>query len=85
MGNMKFRLATGMSILGLLLSCGSALSGTLEGPLQIMVSKDLQELKIYDGGVVVATSRVSTGKAGHSTPTGIFSILEKKRTHFSNI
>ncbi|MCJ8147876.1 L,D-transpeptidase family protein [Shinella sedimenti] len=82
---MKFRLATGMSILGLMLSCTSALGGTLEGPLQIVVSKDLQELKIYDGGVVVATSRVSTGKAGHSTPTGIFSILEKKRTHFSNI
>jgi peptidoglycan hydrolase-like protein with peptidoglycan-binding domain len=85
MGNMKFRLATGMSILGLLLSCGTALAGTLEGPLQIIVSKDLQELKIYDGDVVVATSHVSTGKAGHSTPTGIFSILEKKRTHFSNI
>ena len=82
---MKFRLATGMSILGLMLSCATALGGTLEGPLQIMVSKDLQQLKIYDGGVVVATSRVSTGKAGHSTPTGIFSILEKKRTHFSNI
>nr|WP_298102113.1 L,D-transpeptidase family protein [uncultured Shinella sp.] len=82
---MKFRLATGMSILGLLLSCGTALAGTLEGPLQIIVSKDLQELKIYDGDVVVATSHVSTGKAGHSTPTGIFSILEKKRTHFSNI
>ncbi|MCR6498577.1 L,D-transpeptidase family protein [Shinella sp. CPCC 101442] len=82
---MKFRLATGMSILGLLLSCGTALAGTLEGPLQIIVSKDLQELKIYDGGVVVATSHVSTGKAGHSTPSGIFSIIEKKRTHFSNI
>lgn len=82
---MKFRLATGMSILGLMLSCTTVLGGTLEGPLQIMVSKDRQELKIYDGGVVVATSRVSTGKAGHGTPTGIFSILEKKRSHFSNI
>ena len=81
---MTFRLAAG-SMLGLMLSCATALGGTLEGPLQIMVSKDLQELKIYDGGVVVATSRVSTGKAGHSTPTGIFSILEKKRSHFSNI
>jgi hypothetical protein len=85
MGHMKFRLATGMSIIGLMLSCATALGGTLEGPLQIMVSKDLQELKIYDGGVVIATSRVSTGKAGHSTPTGIFSILEKKRSHFSNL
>ena len=82
---MNFRLVTGMGILGLLLSCGTALAGTLEGPLQIVVSKDLQQLKIYDGNTVVATSRVSTGKAGHSTPTGIFSILEKKRTHFSNL
>ncbi len=82
---MTFRLVTGMSIVGLMLSCATALGGTLEGPLQIMVSKDLQELKVYDGGVMVATSRVSTGKAGHSTPTGIFSILEKKRTHFSNL
>ena len=89
MGDMKFRLvtglATGLSMAGLMLSSAAALGGTLEGPLQIMVSKDLQELKVYDGGVVIATSRVSTGKAGHSTPTGIFSILEKKRTHFSNI
>jgi peptidoglycan hydrolase-like protein with peptidoglycan-binding domain len=82
---MKFRIVAGMSILSLVLSGGTALGGTLEGPLQIVVSKDLQELKVYDGGVIVATSRVSTGKAGHSTPTGIFSILEKKRSHFSNI
>lgn len=82
---MKFHLTTGMSILGLMLSCATALGGTLEGPLQIMVSKDRQELKIYDGGVMVAASRVSTGKAGHSTPTGIFSIIEKKRKHFSNL
>jgi peptidoglycan hydrolase-like protein with peptidoglycan-binding domain len=85
MGQMKFRLAMGMGFLGLMLSAGTALSGTLEGPLQIVVSKDLQSLKVYDGTVVVATSKVSTGKAGHSTPTGIFSILEKKRSHFSNI
>jgi len=82
---MKFRLVTGIGILGLMLSSGTALAGALEGPLQIVVSKDQQQLKVYDGGVVVATSRVSTGKAGHATPTGIFSILEKKRTHFSNI
>ncbi len=82
---MKFRLVTGVSLLGLMLACSTALAGTLEGPLQIMVSKDRQELKVYDGDVVIATSRISTGKAGHSTPSGIFSILEKKRKHFSNI
>ena len=79
------RLAAGIGLLALALTSTTALGGTLEGPLQIVVSKDLQSLKVYDGDVVVATSNVSTGKAGHSTPTGIFSILEKKRTHFSNL
>lgn len=54
-------------------------------PLQIVVSRDQQSLVVYDGNTVVATSNVSTGKAGHSTPTGIFSILEKRRFHKSNI
>jgi peptidoglycan hydrolase-like protein with peptidoglycan-binding domain len=56
-----------------------------EDPLQIFVSKDTQSLVVYDGDQVVATSNVSTGKAGHTTPSGIFSVLEKKKTHFSNL
>ncbi|MBL0371265.1 L,D-transpeptidase family protein [Rhizobium sp. KVB221] len=56
-----------------------------DAPLQIFVSKDTQSLVVYDGEQVVATSNVSTGKAGHTTPSGIFSILEKKKTHFSNL
>lgn len=53
--------------------------------LQIVVSTDRQSLAVYDGDKVVATSKVSTGKQGHSTPLGIFSILEKERFHESNI
>ncbi|WP_165220277.1 L,D-transpeptidase family protein [Affinirhizobium pseudoryzae] len=53
--------------------------------LQIIVSKDSQSLAVYDGGTVVATSKVSTGKQGHDTPTGIFSVLEKRKYHESNI
>jgi len=34
---------------------------------------------------IIATSKVSTGKAGHETPSGIFSILEKRKYHESNI
>jgi len=56
-----------------------------EGTLQLFVSKAEQSLKVYDGGRVVATSRVSTGKPGYSTPSGIFSILEKRRYHESNL
>ncbi len=53
--------------------------------LQIIVSKDTQSLAVYDGDKVIATSKVSTGKEGHDTPTGIFSILEKQKFHRSNI
>ena len=56
-----------------------------EGPIQIIVSKDEQKARVYVGGRMVSTSRVSTGKRGHSTPTGLFSILQKNRHHRSNI
>jgi hypothetical protein len=53
--------------------------------LQIIVSTDSQQLTVYDGDRIVATSKVSTGKPGHDTPTGIFSVLEKRKYHESNI
>ncbi|WP_028744837.1 L,D-transpeptidase family protein [Rhizobium mesoamericanum] len=53
--------------------------------LQIFVSKDAQSLTLYDGSEIVATSKVSTGKTGHTTPSGIFSVIEKQRYHESNI
>ncbi|MBC2773618.1 L,D-transpeptidase family protein [Rhizobium sp. AQ_MP] len=56
-----------------------------DGPLQIYVSKAEQSLTVYDGDQVIATSKVSTGKPGHTTPSGIFSILEKRKYHESNL
>jgi len=53
--------------------------------LQILVSKSDQSLALYENGEIIATSKVSTGKAGHETPSGIFSILEKRKYHESNI
>ncbi len=53
--------------------------------LQILVSKSDQSLSLYENGEIIATSKVSTGKAGHETPSGIFSILEKRKYHESNI
>ncbi|CUX12124.1 L,D-transpeptidase family protein [Agrobacterium genomosp. 13] len=53
--------------------------------LQILVSKNDQSLALYENGEIIATSKVSTGKAGHETPSGIFSILEKRKYHESNI
>lgn len=56
-----------------------------DGILQIVVSKAQQSLAVYRDGAEIATTRVSTGKAGHSTPTGVFSILEKRKYHESNL
>ena len=55
------------------------------GPLHIIVSIENQSVLLYANGTFVARSVVSTGVPGHSTPTGVFSVLEKARWHESNI
>jgi lipoprotein-anchoring transpeptidase ErfK/SrfK len=55
------------------------------GPLIIAVSIDKQHLKIYDANGLFAESPVSTGMRGHSTPMGVFSIIQKSKWHRSNI
>lgn len=54
-------------------------------PVQIVVSLETQAMTVYKGGVEVATSRVSSGQPGYRTPAGVFSILQKKLRHFSNL
>jgi len=56
-----------------------------KGPLTIVVSIAKQSLTLYDGLEPIATTPVSTGVAGHETPTGIFSIIQKDRFHRSNL
>jgi peptidoglycan hydrolase-like protein with peptidoglycan-binding domain len=58
---------------------------TVADPLQIVISLQEQRLYFYRGAELLSTSRVSTGKAGHRTPAGVFSILQKRRWHRSNI
>ena len=55
------------------------------GPLVIVVSIGKQTVTVYDDGKVIAKSPISSGMTGHPTPTGIFSILEKNRYHYSNL
>jgi len=56
-----------------------------EDPIQLIVSLPDQTMRVYKGTELVATSRVSSGMPGYRTPAGVFSILEKKRYHYSNI
>ena len=55
------------------------------GAIILAVSLADQRLTIWDNGVVVGRSMVSTGVAGHETPRGVFTLLQKKRMHRSNI
>ncbi|MBR0705945.1 L,D-transpeptidase [Bradyrhizobium liaoningense] len=56
-----------------------------QGPLVIVVSIDRQKVTIYDSKGVFAESPVSTGMKGHSTPMGVFSVIQKHKFHHSNI
>jgi len=56
----------------------------LEVPI-ITISLSQQRLTVYDKGEVIAHAPVSTGMAGHPTPTGIFSVIGKEVFHRSNI
>jgi len=56
-----------------------------KGPLLVVVSIDDQMAYVYRNGVNIARSTVSTGKSGHNTPTGVFTILQRNVDHESSI
>lgn len=56
-----------------------------QGPLVIVISIDRQKVTIYDSKGVFAEAPVSTGMKGHSTPMGVFSVIQKHKFHHSNI
>jgi lipoprotein-anchoring transpeptidase ErfK/SrfK len=58
---------------------------TIVGPLIIVVSVNRQHLTVYDGDRAIASSPVSTGKEGHETPLGVFSVIQKEILHHSNL
>jgi len=62
-----------------------SISTQSKGPLLLVVSIKNQKLHVYDADGEIASSRVSSGRPGFATPTGVFSILEKNVSHRSNI
>jgi hypothetical protein len=55
------------------------------GPLILAVSIGNQRVTVYDNGTPVAVSPISSGMPGHSTPMGVFSVIQKQRWHHSNL
>ena len=61
------------------------LPASAQGPITIVVSTDRQHLTIYDGDKAVSDTVVSTGRADHPTPYGVFSVIEKQVFHRSTL
>ncbi len=55
------------------------------GPHLLIVSLKSQRAAFYANGTLIAHTPISSGKASHATPTGIFSVIQKNRHHRSNI
>lgn len=55
-----------------------------KGPVLVFVDLSRQTATVYRNGVRIGVSTVSTGKEGHATPTGVFSILQKDANHHSS-
>jgi hypothetical protein len=55
-----------------------------EGPVVVLVSIPGQWVVVYRNGTRIGMSSCSTGKLGHTTPSGVFVILQKDKTHHSS-
>ncbi len=55
------------------------------GPVVVFISLPEQIAYVYRNGVRIGRSTVSSGKPGKATPTGVFTVLQKKVDHESSI
>lgn len=95
---MANRLAISAALLvvaGVLTSCGtyhtvsdmvtSHVPERHEGKASIVVDLSQQEAFLYRGKYRTAASRISSGREGHRTPTGRFSVIRKDIDHRSSL
>ena len=54
------------------------------GPALLVVNLQTQRAVLFRNGVPIGASTVSSGKPGHETPTGVFTILQKRKEHYSS-
>ncbi|NJO34881.1 MAG: L,D-transpeptidase family protein [Rhodospirillales bacterium] len=54
-------------------------------PVMAVVSLARQRVTVYDADGWIMTAPVSSGRGGYETPAGIYSILQRKVEHFSNL
>lgn len=56
-----------------------------KGPLTLVVSLRKQRVTVYGPEGKITEAPVSTGRSGHDTPTGVFSVIGKEVMHHSNL
>ena len=56
-----------------------------EGPIEVVVSLDEQRAYAYRNGIRIGEATISSGKAGHRTPTGVFTTKLKDADHHSSL
>ncbi|MBA3963804.1 MAG: L,D-transpeptidase [Chthoniobacterales bacterium] len=87
-----FHLCAGFTLLTAFAGCDtlsemvtSNLPQTHTGQPSLVVSLRAQEVYLYRGGHLVASSRISSGREGHRTPLGRFRIIRKDQDHRSSL
>jgi hypothetical protein len=53
------------------------------GPILLVVNLETQRAVLFRNGVPIGATTISSGKAGNETPTGVFTILQKNKEHYS--
>jgi hypothetical protein len=56
-----------------------------QGPVMLIVSIGAQRAVLYRNGIPIGITTVSTGRRGHATPTGVFTVLERRIEHYSSL
>ncbi len=54
-------------------------------PIMAIVSLRSQQVKIYDADGLILRAPVSSGQKGRETPSGVFSVIQKEKEHYSNL
>jgi hypothetical protein len=55
------------------------------GPVLLIVNVATQRAILYRNGLPIGITTVSTGRPGYRTPTGVFTVLQRRVEHYSSI
>lgn len=55
------------------------------GPMVMIVNLETQRATVYRNGLPIGITTVSTGRRGHETPPGLYTILQKDADHRSSL